>query len=64
MKRSVVIIIILLWMLVPASHAQSVREVMESNQKVYELVDVYVENANLTDRYVQKSGTFRNLFEN
>jgi uncharacterized membrane protein len=62
MKRSVVIIIILLWMLVPASHAQSVREVMESNQKVYELVDVYVENANLTDRYVQKSGTFRNLF--
>lgn len=64
MKRILVISVVLLWMLIPVLRAQSVREVMESNQKVFELVDVYVENANLTDRYVQKSGTFRNLFDN
>ncbi len=63
MKKRLVISVFLLWILIPVLRAQSVREVMESNQKVFELVNAYVENANLTDRYPQKSGTFRNLFE-
>lgn len=36
---------------------------MDANQKVYELVDAYIANANLTELYTQKSTTFRNLFE-
>lgn len=43
--------------------AQTVRDVMYANQKVFELVDAYVDNANLTERYAQKIGAFRNLFE-
>ena len=42
---------------------QTVREMMDANQKVYELVDDYIANANLTELYTQKSTTFRNLFE-
>lgn len=61
--RCFVISVLLLGVLSPALRAQSVREAMESNQKVFELVNAYVENANLTDRYPLKSGTFRNLFE-
>lgn len=64
MKKRLVISVVLLWILIPALRAQSVREAMESNQKVFELVNAYAENANLTDRYPQKSGAFRNLFEN
>lgn len=43
--------------------AQTVRETMDANQKVYELVESYLANADLTERYAQKSSTFCNLFE-
>jgi len=36
---------------------------MDANQNVFELVDTYADNANLTDRYSQKVSIFRNLFE-
>ena len=45
-----------------ACFSQTARDVMDANQKVYELVESYIANADLTDRYAQKSGTFRNLF--
>ena len=45
-----------------ACFSQTARDVMDANQKVYELVESYIANADLTDRYAQKSGSFRNLF--
>ena len=42
---------------------QSVRETMDANQAVFELVDSYIANANLTEGYAQKAGVFRSLFE-
>jgi hypothetical protein len=63
MKKRLVISVVLLWILIPALRSQSVREAMESNQKVFELVNAYAENANLTDRYPQRSSAFRDLFE-
>lgn len=43
--------------------SQSVREIMDANQAVFELVDSYIANANLTEGYAQKADVFRSLFE-
>lgn len=42
--------------------AQSVRDLMQSNGAVYDLVNEYVENSNLTENYAVKVKVFRNLF--
>lgn len=44
-------------------YSQTVREMMDANQKVFELVEKYVENSDLTDRYVQKVNPYQRLFE-
>jgi len=41
----------------------TVRELMDANQRVYELVETYVGNTDLTTRYTQKAGPFKSLFE-
>ena len=62
--KKVILTIIACWLCVtPACLAQNARELMDANQKVFELVDAYAENADLTDGYVQKIGTFRDLFK-
>lgn len=42
--------------------SQTVAEMMVANQKVYELVEAYVGNSDLTDRYAQKVNAYRKLF--
>ena len=43
--------------------AQTVKDVQQANNKVYNLVTSYISSSNLTDNYDRKISTFRNLFE-
>lgn len=42
--------------------SQTVGEMMDANRKVYELVEAYVGNSDLTNRYAQKANAYRKLF--
>lgn len=42
--------------------AQTVRELMQGNGAVYDLVNEYMENSNLTENYASKVNVFRSLF--
>lgn len=58
-----------IWMVITfcvlsASYSQTVKEVMNANAKVYELVNTYVANADLTEDYDYKIDAFRRLFDN
>lgn len=43
-------------------NAQTVRDVMKGNEVVFDLVNDYIENSNLTENYAVKVNTFKNLF--
>lgn len=62
--KKVILSIIVCWLCAtPVCLAQNARELMDANQKVFELVEAYADNANLTQGYAQKIGTFRSLFK-
>ncbi len=54
---------ILLFAVVSAGNAQTAREMMNANQKTWELVNTYVETTDLTSQYPQRAATFKRLFE-
>lgn len=47
---------------VVSMNAQTVRDVMKGNEVVFELINDYIENSNLTENYAVKVNTFKSLF--
>ena len=64
MKIGKCFLLVIFWcgFLSASMFAQSVRDVMLGNGAVYELVNEYVENSNLTENYASKVNVFKSLF--
>lgn len=61
-KKYIVLFFTLCVFTIASCFSQSVNEMMDANQKVFELVESYLDNSDLTRSYKQKINIFRSLF--